>query len=190
MSPKVRLDLTVNESTKRSLQQFALEQGVSMSEMVDQLIVEHLMREAEEDAAVETSDASVSLFDMLKIQELQQRLVNAIAKGLVWPLDKMGKEGVPHTADNIFYMPTGSENYGVIVDSIEPYGIDTFGGNEYQSVLETVDAYIEWDADNEDRLELNSLYIVPKGARVSDAEGYRWEFPTQWPEGKPEPWVE
>lgn len=201
MSPKVRLDLTVNESTKQFLQQFASEQGVSMSEMVDQLIVEHLMHMPVDEP--DTRDISTAVFDMLKIQELQERVTHAIAEGLVWSFDQWcelaptldGEELYRLEGGGIIYLPTDSPHYGIIVadnlvDECHADVISTYGGDSHSFMLASIDAYLSWYEDT-DGYHLDGLCIVPKGTDPKRADDSNdWTAPATWPEDKPEPWNE
>lgn len=199
MSPKVRLDLMVSEETKRFLMGFAREQGVSMSEMVDQLIIEHLMHMPVGDDSA--PDPSAAVMDMLKIQELQGEVTEAISKGMVWSVDEYAmlsdatRIDRQQEAGGLVYVPTDSPYYASIVcdgqfDEIHSDVISTYGGGGHPSYLETVDAYLEWYEDNDER-HLNGLCIVPKGKDPGRAIGViDWEAPATWPEGMPEPWNE
>ncbi len=196
MSPKVRLDLMVSESTKSFLQAFAAEQGVSMSEMVDQLIIEHLMHEP-----MPAPETSAAVMDMLKIQELQGRLAAAISEGRVWPVSQYAsrkEEGSRPDGDagaKILYVPVRDGNYGVIVcdglfDELHADVISTYGGDGGASHLDTVDAYLSWYEDVDGR-HIDGLCVVPKGADPGSPQGvFDWSAPTTWPEGVPEPWNE
>ncbi len=196
MAPKARLDLMVDESTKSVLQDIARREGKSMSEMVEQLIIEHLMGPYGE---VEEHDDSLALFDMLRIDELKEQVTHAIANGRVWSFDTYRSLPDVERDGNggVVYLPTDCEHYGVIVadllvDELHSDVISTYGGDRHPSLLETVDAYLSWYQDR-DGMHLNGLCIVPKDKSPTGFMGgdpFDWEAPATWPEGLREEWNE
>lgn len=195
MAQKVRLDLMVEPSAKAVLQEIARKERASMSEMVEQLIMEHLMGPYGE---VEEHDDSLAIFDMLRISELQDRVTRAISEGKVWSFDTYCRMGDDESdGDGIVYIPTDCEHYGIIVadcmvDDCHSDVISTYGGDSHGSMLKTVDAYLSWYADV-DSMHLSGLCIVPKGKSPTGfvgGEPYDWDAPATWPEGMREEWNE
>lgn len=196
MANKVRLDLMVEEGAKRLLQDIARREGMSMSEMVEQLIMEHLMGPYGE---VEEHDDSLALFDMLRIEELMAEVTRAIATGRVWSFDtyRALSEAERDGEGGIVYLPTDSECYGVIVadmllDEMHSDVISTYGGDGHSSPLRTVDAYLAWYQDA-GSTHLSGLCVVPKGKSPTGFMGgdpFGWEAPATWPEGLREEWNE
>ena len=194
MANKVRLDLMVEEGAKRLLQDIARRERMSMSEMVEQLIMEHLVGPYGE---VEEHDDSLALFDMLRIEDLKARVTHAIAAGKVWSFDtyRTLPEAERDGGDGIVYLPTGCEHYGVIaadmlVDEMHSDVISTYGGDGHPSLVRTVDVYLEWYQDI-DSMHLNGLCVVPKGKSPTGFMGgdpFDWEAPAAWPEGLREEW--
>ena len=195
MAQKVRLDLMVEPGAKAILQEIAKRESMSMSEMVEQLIMEHLMGPYGE---VEEHDNSLEVFDALRISELQERVTRAIKKGKVWSFDTY--RTVPddeRDPEGIIYIPTEEPHYGIIiadslVDELHSDVIATYGGDTHGFMLSTVDAYLSWYEDV-DGMHLNGLCIVPKGKSPTGyvgGEPYDWEAPATWPEGLREEWNE
>ena len=200
MAEKVRLDLMVNKNTKAYLQQFAREQGISMSEMVDRLIVEHLIGNASE--SIRAPHPSDAVFDMMWIQELKEWVNDAIANGKVWEFKdflrrfKTDEERVEAKRGALLYAPTENPYFGIIVADcfvVMEHNdiISTFGGDE-RGILKTIDAYLSW-YDDDDGAHLNGLCIVPKGVLPWSPfieTLFDWSSPAEWPENVPEPWNE
>ena len=196
MANKVRIDLMVEESTKEYLKRFAAERVISMSEMVDRLIVEHLGRMGQDyPRAPHPSDA---VFDMMWIQELKGWVEGAIGCGKVYSFDdflvrfRTDDERSEARDGAILYVPTDSPFYGIIVadcvvEADHNDVISSFGGDG-KGILKTVDAYLSW-YQNEDGMHLYGLCIVPKGGDPKSVEQSisDWESPSSWPEGIPEP---
>ena len=193
MSPKVRIDLMVNDTTKQFLQGFAQERGVSMSEMVDQLIVEHLMNESGHGA--QDALPSDATFDILRITGLQKRVEEAIASGRVWSFTRycglVESDPGASMAGSIVYEPSKWREYAVIVEDCVPYAghrdvLTTYGGDKHPSVLDTVDVYLAW-CDYDDGYHVDGLCIVPKGGDPTGTDCYDWTAEVQWPDDVDEP---
>lgn len=192
MAPKkVRIDLTVNESTKEFLQSFAREQGISMSEMVDRLIVEHLMKESWEDNPQSSHEATM---DALRIAELQGDVNYAIERGAICSFEQYCKsvhDGTNENAGSLVYAPSKWPGFQLIVadmcvDELHDDIVSTYGGDSHDGMLSTVDAYLSWYEDT-DGYHIDGLCIVPKGKNPQYADCYDWSSAASWPEGVPEP---
>lgn len=189
MANKVRLDLMVNERTKTFLQRFAAEQGVSMSEMVDQLIVEHLMG-GMQSADYDLASAAI---DALRIADLKEEVRRAIANGDVKEFGEYCREyaqdpSAPCPA--ILYRHAGDFYAEIVVDclidELHDDVVSTYSGD--QGILSTVDAYLEWYEDDDGTPRIMGLMIVPKGLSPEMCnEPYDWEAPASWPKDIPEP---
>lgn len=195
MAQKVRLDLMVDPGAKEILQEIARTRKSSMSEVVEQLILEHLMRPY---GAVEEHDDSLALFDMLRILELQDRVTHAIAEGKIWSFETYcGMRDDERDPNGIVYIPTDCEHYGIIVAQsvVDEYHSDvvaTYGGDAHSHVLSTVDVYLSWYKEAS-QLHPCGLCIVPKGKSptgFAEGEPYDWNAPVTWPEGIREEWNE
>ena len=190
MAPnKVRLDLMVNESTKEFLQEFARDNGVSMSEMVDRLIVEHLINEG---GHVDESKRSMSAatMDALRMAELQDAVKEAISDGSICSFEQYCETEKGHSgahAHCLVYSPSKWDCYAEIVadmcvDEIHDDIIST-----YSDLFQTVDVYLSWYEDT-DGHHLMGLCVVPKGGNPTSAiDNYDWDANVTWPDGKPEP---
>ena len=192
MAPrKVRLDLMVNEGTKEFLQSFAREQGISMSEMVDRLIVEHLMNESWEEAPRGSHEATI---DALRIDELKEEVNDAISEGAICSFEQYCAQAT--TGDSVHpaslvYAPSKWPHLGLIVadmcvDEQHDDIISTYGGDSHGSMLNTVDAYLSWYEDT-DGYHINGLCITPKGKGPQHTDCYDWSSPATWPDDVPEP---
>jgi|GEM_PF-3409370 len=192
MSPKVRLDLMVNDRTKSLLQDCAREEGVSMSEMVDRLIVEHLAHEHEENEARKA--AAEPAMDAILIEDLKYRVSKAIELGRVWSFESYSK----HLKDNpddrgnaILFTPSIWPHYGIIVadcwvDELHSDIISTYGGDARPHIVKTIDAYLSCYEDA-DGFHIDGLCILPKEGNPTEDDCYDWSSPATWPEGVPEP---
>lgn len=196
MSDKARLDLTIGKDKKKFLHEFAKARGITMSEVVEQMISTHLMSQG----VTPHADCS-QLFDMLELQNVQTKVTGAISRGMVCSFDEWKHKArelddaalLDFEQNGIVFVPTESKDYAeiachyVVTDDFADV-ISTYGNATPYSMLDTVDAYLSWYEDKDGVSHLDGLCVVAKGLDPkTTANAYRWSAPATWPKDVAEP---
>lgn len=179
--PKERLDLMVDSLTKRMLKDVAAREGISMSQLVENMLIEHLS----DDGGPENPMHAV--VDMLWLQRLHDDFSAAMKAGTIYShntyrdLDARGL--IPDTdAPIVLYV---GENVGrfekedfildCLFDDLHHDIIST-----YDDVLRTVSVRMGWAEGDDGTLEPCDLLIWPKGKTSGYDYLFDWGTDTEW----------
>lgn len=180
---KVRLDLMVDGRVKKMLRDVAATEGISMSQLVEVMLTEHLSGDGNADEPMH------AVVDLLWIQRLQDDYRRAMELGRIYSFrswskrvdDKRRSEDEPPV---ILYVGKGEDGFseGDIVTDWHGGGAGAEILSTYDGVLRTVCVRMEW-ADGDDGTFVPYGFLVwPKrgGSRI-DEPLFEWKCPVPWP---------
>jgi hypothetical protein len=178
---KERLDLMVDSVMKKMLKEVAAREGISMSQLVENMLIEHLSDEGNPENPMH------AVVDMLWLQRLHSEFEEAMGAGTIYSFRtycKLAALGeLPDTdAPIVLYVgePEGKfERDDFVldrcVDEIHDDIIST-----YDSVLHTVSVRMGWAEGDDGTLEPYDLRIWPKGRANGFDSLFDWECKTEW----------
>lgn len=178
---KERLDLMIDGNVKRMLKTVAANEGLSMSQLVELMLMEHLSGEPEQ------GDPMWAVSDMLWIQRLQNEFSAAMKAGAIYSFETYGglDDGYRRdcTAEPILYVGRDQGRFhkdeivlDYLVDELHNDIIST-----YDSVLRTMSVRIGWAEGEDGSLVPYDLRFYAKGSaeRSSDSV-FDWDCGTEW----------
>ena len=179
---KERLDLMVDGKVKRMLRDVAASEGISMSQLVEVMLTEHLSADGE------PAGPAHAVGDLLWIQKLQGEFERAMELGRIHSFRSWaGSTGHvrPSEGDGPVVLFVGKSEDGyregdVVVDWYAD-GADVGILSTYDCVLKTVCVRLEWTDGEDGSFIPYGLLVWPKegGGRIQDPL-FEWKCPTRW----------
>lgn len=180
---KVRLDLMVDGRVKKMLRDVAATEGISMSQLVEVMLTEHLSGDGAADEPMH------AVADLLWIQRLQDDYRRAMELGRIHSFRSYAKridrkrssEDEPPV---ILYVGKGEDGFseGDIVTDWHGGGAEAEILSTYDGVLRTVCVRMEWtDGDDGAFVPYGFLVWPKKGGSRIDEPLFEWKCPALWP---------
>ena len=179
---KERLDLMVDGKVKRMLRNVAASEGISMSQLVEVMLTEHLSADGG------PAGPTQAVADLLWIQRLQGEFEQAMELGRIHSFRNwvgVNSRKVPSEGDEpvILFVGKGEDGYykGDVVVDWYADGDDVGILSTYDSVLKTVCVRMEWTVDEDGSFVPCGFLVWPKegGDRIQDPL-FEWRCPTKW----------
>ena len=180
---KERLDLMVEEETKRLLRSVAAAEGISMSQLVENMLMEHLS-----DGTYDLAPSSASpVADMLWLLRLHDEFVAAQVAGTIYPFrtycKMFARDELPETdAPVVLYLGEQEGRFregdfvlDCCVDELHDDIVST-----YDDVLTTVSVRIGW-AEEDGELVPWNMRIYPKNRAKGNDSLFDWDCANVWP---------
>ena len=180
--PKERLDLMVDGTVKRMLRDVAASEGLSMSQLVEMMLMEHLSGEGSPEEPMR------AVADMLWIQRLQGEFAQAMAAGTVYSFDKYcelkARGLLPDTdAPEVLYVGETAgrfEQWEIVLDCLVDELHEDIVGT-YDDVLRTVSVRLGWAEGDDGSLEPYDICVYPKGRANGYDSLFDWSCDAEWP---------
>lgn len=180
---KVRLDLMVDGKVKKMLRDVATTEGISMSQLVEVMLTEHLSGDGAADEPMH------AVADLLWIQRLQEDFRRAMELGGIHSfrsyanrIDRKRFSKGEHPV--ILYVGKGEDGFseGDIVLEWHGCGADAGILSTYDGVLRTVRVRMEWTDGDDGSFVPYGFRVWPRrgGGRI-DEPLFEWRCPASWP---------
>ena len=179
---KVRLDLMVDGRVKKMLRDVAVTEGISMSQLVEVMLTEHLSGDSTADEPMH------AVTDLLWIQRLQEDFRRAMELGRIYSFRSYAKRvNRKHPSEDeppvILYVGKGEDGFseGDIVADWYGGGTEAQILSTYDGVLRTVCVRMEWtDGDDGAFVPYGFLVWPKKGGSRIDEPLFEWKCPVAW----------